>query len=642
MSGFAAAVPGRFGGDPSPDRGPPVPLRPLTRSDGYLPIEDHGLIGDGLTCALVARDGSIPWLCLPNFDSRPFLAGILDSVRGGSLDLAPVGLRESRQHYLPDTGILVTEMQGPDGRLEVTDCLTLRSGADLAEPVPSGRGELLRLARAVGGSVEVEVRLAPMDGVLVRSELGAWRIQWAAEPGLEILFSASHPLTVAGDGAIRGRVLLREGERLTVTLQWSGQTHTKVGTEPDRIVEQTAAAWRSWAGRLDYSGPQEDLVRRSALTLKLLDHAPTGAIMAAATSSLPEEIGGTRNWDYRYTWVRDAAFSSYALRRIGMQAEADAFLAWTLRNIERDDRASIVYTLDGQRPGTEWVDLALSGYRRSGPVRWGNGAARQTQNDVYGELLDVAYLWARAGGTLDEHLWGALQELTEQAIGQWATPDNGIWEIRGAGRPFTYSVAMCHVAVDRALRIGQLCGLPHPRERWRAEADRIHRTLLEHAWDPDRGTFTEHLTPPGRGNRGGLDGSLLTLPLRRIIAADDPRMVATTEAVRRYLDAGNGLLYRYLHTESPDGLAGGEGAFLLCSFWLVDNLTGQGRLDEAHALYESLCGRATELGLLAEEVDPSTGAFLGNFPQAFSHVGVITSGWNLARAEAARTERTRR
>ncbi|WP_239521427.1 glycoside hydrolase family 15 protein [Blastococcus saxobsidens] len=613
-----------------------MPLRPLVRTDGYLPIEDHGLIGDGVTCALVGRDGSVPWLCLPNFDSRPFLAGILDTARGGSFDITPVGLRESAQRYLPDTGVLVTEMQGDGGRLELTDCLTLRSGADLAEPVPSGRGELLRVARAVGGSVEVDVRLAPMDGVLVRPELGAWRILWAAQPGLEILLSATSPLTVGRDGAIRGRVTLRAGERLTVALQWSGQTHSRVTSEPERLVDQTAAAWRRWSGRLEYAGPQDALVRRSALTLKLLDHAPTGALMAAATSSLPEEIGGERNWDYRFTWVRDAAFSSYALRRIGMRDESDAFLAWTLRNVERDDRTSICYSLDGTRPGMEWEDLALSGYRGSGPVRWGNGAARQVQNDVYGELLDVAYQWVRAGGVPDEHLWRALTELTEQAIGGWATPDNGIWEIRDAGRPFTYSVAMCQVAVDRALRIGELCGLPHPRERWRREADRIHRTLLEHAWDPERGTFTEHLTPPGQGDRGGLDGSLLTLPLRRLVAADDPRMVATTEAVRRHLDAGDGLLYRYLHTESPDGLAGGEGAFLLCSFWLVDNLAGQGRLDEAHQLYDSLCGRANELGLLAEEIDPTTGAFLGNFPQAFSHVGVITSGWNLSRAEEAR------
>ncbi|MGY1827409.1 glycoside hydrolase family 15 protein [Blastococcus sp. SYSU DS0541] len=610
-----------------------MPLRPLDPVDGYLPIEDHGLIGDGVTCALVARDGSIPWLCLPTFDGDPFVAGLLDAQRGGTFAVTPVGLREATQRYLPGTGVLVTELHTADGVLELTDCLPLRSGADLAESVPAGRGEILRSARVLSGSVEVDVRLAPKDGVQVRSELGAWRIRWPARPAMELLLWCSHPLTLTGDGAIAGRARLEAGERLTVMLQWSGHTHTRVRSDPQRRIDQTTAAWRDWSGRLTYSGPQQELVTRSALTLKLLDHVPTGAVMAAATSSLPEGIGGERNWDYRYTWVRDAAFTGYALNRIGMDEESHAFLAWTLRNVERRGGVDIMYTLDGEPPATEWLDASLSGYRGSSPVRWGNGAARQVQNDVYGELLDVAYQWVRGGGEVGETLWLSLQRLAEQAIAQWTTPDNGIWEIRDAGRPFTYSVAMCHVAVDRALRIADQLGLPHPRERWRTEADRIHRTLLEQAWDPDRGTFTEHLAAPGQTDRGGLDGSLLSLPLRRIIPADDPRMVATTEAVRRHLDAGDGLLYRYLHTESPDGLQGTEGAFLLCSFWLVDNLAGQGRLEEAHDLYDSLCGRANELGLLAEEIDPSTGAFLGNFPQAFSHVGVIASGWNLARAE---------
>ncbi|TKJ22847.1 glycoside hydrolase family 15 protein [Blastococcus sp. CCUG 61487] len=613
-----------------------MPLRPIVRTDGYLPIEDHGLIGDGATAALVGRDGSIPWFCLPDFDSRPFVAGLLDAERGGSLDVTPVGLTASAQRYLPDTGVLVTELQGPDGRLELTDCLTLRSGADLGEQVAAGRGELLRTARVVSGTVEVDVRLRPLDALQYRQELGAWRLHWPAQPERELYLWCSHDIEPSRDGSLGGRVTLSQGDLLILTLHWSGQTHLLARTAPQRLIDQTAAAWRDWAEHIDYDGPQRDLVRRSAVTLKLLDHASTGAVMAAATSSLPEEIGGVRNWDYRYTWVRDAAFTTYALRRIGMRQEADSFLAWTLRNVERDERTSIVYTLDGQRPGLEWQDLALSGYRRSGPVRWGNGAARQVQHDVYGELLDVAYQWARGGGQVNEPLWRALSALTEQAIGNWRTPDNGIWEIRDTGRPFTYSVAMCHVAVDRAVQIAELCGLPHPAERWRREADRIRTAVLEEAWDPERETFTEHLTPPGEVDRGGLDGSLLTLPLRRLVRADDPRMVATTEAVRRHLDAGDGLLYRYLHTDSPDGLPGQEGAFLLCSFWLVDNLAGQGKLDEAHELYDSLCGRANDLGLLAEEIDPGTGAFLGNFPQAFSHVGVVTSGWNLARAAATR------
>jgi GH15 family glucan-1,4-alpha-glucosidase len=612
-----------------------VPTRPLTRLDGFLPIEDHGLIGDGATCALVARDGSIPWLCLPEFDSRPFLAGLLDPVRGGHLTIRPVDLREAGQRYLEDTGVLVTELRGPEGLLELTDCMTLRSGADLGELVASGRGELLRVARVVSGTVEVDVRLAPFDPVQVSQEGGAWRLHWAGRPDLHLVLWCSHRLEPARDGTMGGRVTLSAGEQLTVALHWSGNTRTMYRTDPAQLVDRTVDAWRRWTDRLDYGGPQRDLVRRSALTLKLLDHAPTGAIMAAATSSLPEAIGGVRNWDYRFTWVRDAAFSTYALRRIGMTTEAEAFLSWTLTNAERDRRVSVMYTIDGGQPGTEWEDVALAGYRGSAPVRWGNAAAGQRQHDVYGELLDVAYQWVRSGGQVDDHLWRELHRLTDQATERWEIPDAGPWEIRDTGRPFTYSVALCSVAVDRALRIAETCGLPHPRERWRSELHRMRATLLDRAWDADRNTFTEHLADAeGRGR--GLDGSLLALPLRRVVTADDPRMVATVKAVRRELDAGDGLLYRYLHTESPDGLPGQEGAFLLCSFWLVDNLTGQGRLEEAHDLYDRLCGRATELGLLAEEVDPATGAFLGNFPQAFSHVGVISSGWTLARAEGAR------
>jgi alpha,alpha-trehalase len=612
-----------------------VRAQPLSRVDGYLPIEDHGLIGDGATCALVARDGSIPWLCLPEFDSPPFLGGLLDVDRGGVFTMAPRGLRAGGQRYLDESNVLVTELVGPDGVAELTDCLTLRSGADLGELVPAGRGELLRVARVETGTVELDVRLVPRDDVRVTRESGAWRIHWPVRPDLELVLWCSHDLDVAPDGSIGGTVRLRSGERLTVALHWSGTTRLLHRADPARLVHQTAQAWRSWAGRLQYEGPQRGQVLRSALTLKMLDHVPSGAIMAAATSSLPEEIGGVRNWDYRYTWVRDAAFSTYALRQVGMPTESRAFLAWTLTNVERDGQPHLMYALDGGQPPPEQEDPGLSGYRRSVPVRWGNDAAGQTQHDVYGELLDVAWGWVSGGGPVDDHLWAVLCDLTEAAIDTWTTPDHGIWEVRSAGRPFTYSVALCAVAIDRALRIAEACGLDHPGDRWRAELDRIRTAVLERAWDPDRETFTEQLADDDGGQRGGLDASLLTLPLRGVVPFDDPRMVATTEAVRRHLDAGDGLLYRYLHEESDDGLPGGEGAFLLCSFWLVDNLTGQGRLDEAHALFDSLCSRANHLGLLSEEVDPGTGAFLGNFPQAFSHLGLIASGAKLARAEAA-------
>jgi GH15 family glucan-1,4-alpha-glucosidase len=612
-----------------------VPTRPIDRTDGYLPIEDHGLIGDGSTCALVGRDGGISWLCLPLFDGPPLLAGLLDAERGGSFDIAPVGLQASGQRYLEDTGVLVTELACPDGVVELTDCLALRSGADLAELVPAGRAELLRVARVLSGTVDLAVRLRTRDDVQVESLGGAWRLTWPARPDLPLSLWSSRPVDVAPDGSIGGTVRLRAGQRFTTALHWSGNTRLLHRAEPEALVQQTAQAWRAWAGQLRYEGPQRALVRRSALTLKLLDHVPTGALMAAATSSLPERIGGVRNWDYRYTWVRDAAFSGYALRRLGMPSEADAFLAWTLTNAERAGRPRIMYALDGGEPPPERTDPGLRGYRGSAPVRWGNGAADQHQHDVYGELLETAWQWADAGGPVDEHLWSVLSGLTEEAIQRWETPDHGIWEVRSSGRPFTYSVAMCAVAVDRALRIAAARNLDHPRERWAEAAGRIRRTLLERAWDPDRQSFTEQLASTD-GEPGGLDGALLALPLRGVIAVDDPRMVSTVEAVRRELDAGDGLLYRYRHEHSPDGLPGGEGAFLLCSFWLVENLAGQGRLDEAHQLYDSLCARTNELGLLAEEIDPTTGAFLGNFPQAFSHLGLIASGVSLARAAERR------
>ncbi|OZF41997.1 glycoside hydrolase family 15 protein [Rhodococcus sp. 14-2470-1a] len=605
--------------------------RPFADED-YLPIEDHGLIGDGQTCALVARDGTIPWLCLPQFDSAPYLAGILDRNIGGTFSIAPRGLTGGEQEYLHDTAVLVTTLDCPDGTVQITDAMTLRSGADLAEIADASRRELIRVARVVTGTVELDVRLATRRRQLFGREGGMWTLTSPDHPDLTLRLRTSHDLTVAEDGSLGATISLRAGEAFSTTLVWSPDNSLSTRVDPASMIDQTAEVWRRWMTNVHYEGPARHLVRRSALTLKLLDHSTTGAIMAAATSSLPEHVGGVRNWDYRYTWVRDAAFSTYALRRIGLGSEADAFLNWTLTCAERDGKPSIMYTLDGGQPQEEIEDPDLEGWRGSAPVRWGNGAAGQTQHDVYGELLDVAFQWTRAGGKIDDHLWEILTELTESVIGVWRTPDHGIWEIRDSARPFTYSVALCHVAVDRALQIAEISGRTCPVERWKKAADEIHAELLERSWDEDADTFTEHLADENGTGHGGLDGSLLTLPLRRIIDFDDSRMVSTVDKVVERLDAGNGLLYRYLHDESSDGLPGKEGAFLLCSFWLVDNLTGQGRLDEAVALYESLCARANHLGLLSEEIDPADGSFLGNFPQAFSHIGIIASGHRLARA----------
>lgn len=608
--------------------------RSLAPRDGQLPIEDHALIGDGGTCALVRRDGAVPWLCLPQFDSDPFFASLLDHESGGEWSIAPEGIRGGQQRYDDDTAIVVTTLHGEGGIVELTDFMALRSGADLTEIAPASRGQFVRVARAVAGTVRLRIRVTPRRVCEFGRASGAHSIDSPDHPGLPLRLRTSHPLTDDGDGTLAGTVTLRPGERYESSLVWSPDRQVHVGTPAQRLADRTAEAWRRWTSGISYEGPQRHLVRRSAITLKLLDHFSTGGIMAAATSSLPEWVGGGRNWDYRYTWVRDAAFSTYALRRIGLTSEADAFLAWTLGCAERDGKPSIMYALDGGQPPAERTDDTLRGWRGSAPVRWGNGAAGQTQHDVYGELLDVAFQWVRSGGTVDDHLWAMLVELTDTAVARWRTPDHGIWEIRDSGRPFTYSVGLCHVAVDRALRIAELTGRTCPVDRWRRASSEIRDALLKGAWDPDRGTFTEQLAGDGAA-QGGLDGALLALPLRRIVDFTDPRMVSTVDAVRRELDAGDGLLYRYRHDVSSDGLEGEEGAFLLCSFWLVDNLTEQGRLDEALSLYDSLCARANHVGLVSEEIDPRDGSFLGNFPQAFSHIGVIASGHRLSRALAA-------
>ena len=595
---------------------------PIDANDGYLPIEDHGLIGDGSTAALVARNGTVNWLCVPRFDADPLFCSILDAHRGGGFRLAPAVVERSSQRYEPDSGVLVTELHGPTGIVRITDCLAFRSGADLCAPAFAGRGALVRAVEVVDGRVTLGVEVEPRGGGSATRRDGGFRIRVDRQPDLDLQLTSSVPLT-----GLRSEVDLHTGERAQFVLGW-GAREAAVGRDDlEALVRETLDAWRSWIGRITYEGPQRDLVRRSAITLKMLDHHESGAVVAAPTSSLPEAIGGVRNWDYRYAWTRDAAYSVYALRRIGLPNEASGFLAWALDAIERDGEPRVLYTLDGRQPPPERTDPDLDGYRGSAPVRWGNAAADQRQHDAYGELLDCAWQWTSAGGALDR-VWPQLARLVESAEERWSQPDHGIWEVRTPGRVFTYSAAMCQVALERGARIVEMLGLPGDAPRWRAEADRIRDAIIEGAWDDEAGSFTEHI-----GDPGGLDASLLALPLRGTIDARHPRMVATVRAIADRLGAGDGLLYRYLPGASPDGLPGDEGAFLICSFWMVDNLTMQGRLDEAHELFESLCGRAGPLGLLPEEIDPGTGRFLGNFPQAFSHVGIISSAVNLAEQE---------
>jgi alpha,alpha-trehalase len=598
-------------------------FRAVRKRDGYLPLEDLGLIGDGATVALVGLDGSIPWLCVPRFDADPLFCALLDHNAGGQFSIAPEDLIEARQAYQPDTAVLETDLRAGTGTVRITDALALRSGADLTDDAPVHRSELVRSAVVLDGTVRLRVDVEPRGGAYARAALGGIELQAARRPELRLHLRSNREL----DG-LHTVHNLAEGDRLDVVLSW-GRSHRHHAFNAEELLAGTAQAWRRWMTHFNYSGPEESLVRRSAITLKLCDDWVNGSLVAAATSSLPAPIGGVRNWDYRYTWIRDASFSVYAMRQIGFTGEADAFLGWVLDAFEQSRQPRIMYDLHGSEVPGEWEDDELEGYRGSAPARWGNGAADQRQHDVYGEILDCADQWAKRGRDIQPSLWHALAGLAEAARNAWRQPDQGIWEVRNEGKVFTYSAAMCEVAIDRAAGIGDRLGLPGPVSTWRAQAEKLRATILEESWDDGAQTLSEHLD-----GGGSLDASLLAMPLRQVIPAVHPRMVATTNAVAKRLSAGDGLLYRYLHDQSPDGLPGEEGAFLLCSFWLVDNLAAQGRVSEAQELYASLCARASPLGLLSEQVQPTTGELMGNFPQAFSHIGVISSGVRIAKATA--------
>src|SRR6185437_14610194 len=432
--------------------------------EGYPPLEDLGLIGDGATVALVGLDGGIYWLCLPRFDSEPVFCGLLDRDRGGHFTITPDGLTEARQRYEPDTGVLVTELRSPTGLVRLTDALALRSGADLTDDVPGGRGELVRSAVVLDGDVRLRVELEPRGGAQTWMAASGLRLIPSRRADLQLHLRSSRPLS-----GLHGTYDLRQGDSLDVVLSW-GRSHRHHRFDAEAMLAGTAAAWRRWMTHLSYEGLQEPLVRRAAITLKLCDHWVNGSLVAAPTSSLPAPVGGVRNWDYRYTWIRDAAFTVFVLRRIGFGTEADAFLGWVLDAFEQSGQPRIMYDLDGS------------------PVRWGNGAADQRQHDVYGEILDCADQWACSGGQLEPPLWTALTQLADMARDAWRQPDQGIWEVRSEGRVFTYSAAMCQVALDRAAAIAERLGLPGPVPAWRAAAAKRRQTIMHQSWDENAQT----------------------------------------------------------------------------------------------------------------------------------------------------------
>jgi GH15 family glucan-1,4-alpha-glucosidase len=595
----------------------------------YLPIADHGLIGDLHTVALVGTDGAIDWYCCPRFDSPSVFGAILDADRGGVFRVAPErGGWRSKQLYLPDTNVLITRFLMPDGVGEVQDFMP---------PPRSGEGEhrhrMIRRVLAVRGRTQFLVDVAPrFDYARARHDvaLTADGARFCSSE-LELSLSTYCPLEIVDGRDVRARVALREGETATFVLDRVERDEEPApcsDADIDAEFDRTVSFWRAWLRQSQYDGRWREMVNRSALTLKLLTYAPTGAIVAAPTTSLPEALGLGRNWDYRFTWMRDASFTLYALLRLGFKEEAAAFMQWLEDRFrftgERESGPlQIMYGIDGREDLCEEELPHLEGYMGSAPVRIGNGAATQLQLDIYGELMDSVYLCNKYGLPIYHDGWMELTRNLEWLIDHWDQPDEGIWETRGGRRDYTYSRLMSWVAVERAIRIAHQRGLPADVPRWSAARDCIYNQIMERGWHPGRRAFVQHY------DTDVLDASLLLMPLCKFVAPTDPRWLSTLDAITAEL-VSDSLVYRYDVDASPDGLAGKEATFSMCSFWWVEALARAGRLDEARLAFEKMLTYANHVGLYSEEIGP-TGEQLGNFPQAFTHLALISAAFNLDR-----------
>ncbi len=594
--------------------------------DCYPAIEDHAVIGDLHTVALVATDGTIDWCCLPRFDSPAVFASLLDADRGGSLAVRCEAVR-TKQMYKPDTNVLVTRFLGADSVGEVVDFMVPRQpGAPVRHP-----GALLvRRLRAVRGTVVFTVSCRPAfdfgrqdHAVHTPDRGGAVFTSPGARAGL--VLRAGQRFSVAGPAAT-ATVTLGPGEGLDLLLQWGGAPEPPAEGEAGRLLDYTVAYWRSWLRRSRYRGRYREMVERSALVLKLLVYQPTGALVAAPTTSLPESVGGARNWDYRYSWIRDAAFTLYALMRLGFTDEAASYMTWLqarCREAAADRGLQVLYAVDGNPEVPETTLDHLDGYKGSRPVRVGNSAASQLQLDIYGELMDSVYLFNKYGRPIGYDLWEALGRQLDWLEKNWQRPDDGIWESRGGRRRHTYSAVMTWVAFERATRIARQRGLPAPVSRWRDAADMAYQTVQQDGWHPDRRAYVQY---PGGTT---LDASLLVMPLVKFSGPSDPRFLATLDRISKEL-VTDSLVQRY-QPDGSDGLPGTEGTFNLCSFWYVEALTRAGRIQKGRYVFEQMLSNANHVGLFAEEISPA-GEALGNFPQAFTHLALISAAVNLDRA----------
>jgi GH15 family glucan-1,4-alpha-glucosidase len=583
-----------------------------------LPLEDYALIGDTRTAALVGRDGSIDWLCVPRFDAPACFAALLGEPEHGRFKLAPVAEpTHVRRRYRHGTLVLETEFETAEGAVRVTDCM----------PLPDGRTEVARLVEGLSGRVEMDMEL------IVRFDYGRV-VPWvrridgdvSATAGPDSLLLRTPVPTRGEQFTTRGRFAISAGERVPFLLSWFPSAERPPGPlDVVRAVADTERWWLDWSERCTAGGPWHDAVQRSLITLKALTYRPTGGIVAAPTTSLPERLGGVRNWDYRYCWLRDATLTLLALIDVGYLSEAASWRDWLLRSAAGwPSDMQIMYGPAGERRLTELELDWLPGYEGSRPVRIGNAAAEQFQLDVYGELMDALLRAREAGLEPDAHAWRLQTALVGHLEQAWRKPDEGIWEVRGPRRHFVHSKVMAWVAVDRAIKTIERFGLDGPLERWRTLREEIHAEVCERGFDTARDTFTQSY-----GSRS-LDASLLLIGTTGFLEADDPRMLGTIAAIEREL-CRDGFVLRYPTDESDDGLPPGEGAFLPCTFWLVDALALSGRRERAVEIFERLLALVNDVGLLAEEYDPHAGRLVGNFPQAFSHIALVDSALLLSR-----------
>lgn len=600
----------------------------------YAPIENYGIIGDMHTTALVGMDGSIDWWCAPRLDSPSVFAKILDHKLGGFFRIEPVRKGGGhKQFYWPDTNVLITRFLSPDGVGQITDFMPVGEMADRR-----AHRRIIRQVRSMRGSLKFRVVCAPAfdfaqvphavtiddAGAILRTER------------LTLRLTAPCALRRDGDQVV-AEFEVAEGESVTLTLG-EAETDGAPWQPSEGLVEEllhsTVNYWRHWLSQCTYQGRWSEMVYRSALVLKLLTYEPTGAIVAAPTTSLPESIGGPRNWDYRYTWIRDAAFTLYAFLRVGFTEEASAFMHFLEeRARESDGTLQIMYGIDGRHHLEEQELTHLDGYLSSRPVRVGNGAYDQLQLDIYGELLDSVYLINKYGEPVSYDLWTHLRDSIDWVADNWQQRDEGIWEVRGGRQHFVYSKLMCWVALDRGLRLADKRSFPADRQRWLKTRDTIYEEIMDKGFHKGRQAFVQHY------DSDALDAANLLMPMVFFMAPNDPRMLSTLEAMMQTPANGgllsNSLVYRYNVDETDDGLAGEEGTFNICTFWMVEALTRAGRtdrrfLERARMMFEEMLGYANHLGLYAEQTGPA-GEALGNFPQAFTHLAVISAAFNLNR-----------